>query len=188
MVTGVLMGVGFALATIAVKVAYQPKSFRIERSTVIAAPARAAFGFVNDFKRWALWSPFAKLDPAMEIHIEGPSEGVGAVYTWQGNKKAGAGKMVLELSEPDRLVGIALQFTRPMAASNRGEFRFEPAPGGTRVTWSMTGDHNFSGKLFAMVVDVDKMVGKDFEAGLASLKALAEAEAQGATSGKNLAS
>ncbi|MDB4990678.1 MAG: polyketide cyclase [Myxococcaceae bacterium] len=172
---GIGIGITVALVTIAVRVAAQPASFRIERSATFAASPQSAFSFVNDFHRWPLWSPWAKMDPAMVTTYEGPPAGVGSVYEWRGNNKVGAGKMTIRESEPDRRIGLELQFFRPMAATNVGEFKFERVPEGVRVTWSMSGSNNFVAKAFSLFMDIDKMVGKDFDNGLLALKKLAEA-------------
>jgi hypothetical protein len=172
MLVGIGVGVSLAVATIVVRVSQQPAKFRIERSTVIEAPASAVFGLVDDFHRWPAWSPWAKLDPAMTMKIEGA--GVGSTYEWSGNRKVGAGRMTIVESQANRRVGLELQFLRPMKATNQGEFKFEPTGQSTRVTWSTSGSNDFMGKLFAFFVDMDKMVGGDFERGLAALKGLAE--------------
>jgi Polyketide cyclase / dehydrase and lipid transport len=176
MLVGIGIGVSMAVATIAIRVSRQPADFRIQRSAVFAAPASAAFALVNDFHQWPGWSPWAKLDPNMTVQYEGAQAGVGSSYAWSGNKKVGSGKMTINDSQADRRVGLALEFVTPFKASNVGEFKFEPAPQGVRVTWTMTGTRDFMGKLFAFFVDVDKMVGGDFEKGLAAMKALAEAQ------------
>lgn len=176
MIVGIGIGVSLAVATIAVRVSRQPADFKIERSAVFAAPPSAAFALVNDFHQWPGWSPWAHLDPNMTVKYEGAQRGVGAVYEWSGNKKAGSGRMTIQDSQVDRRVGLQLEFFEPFKATNLGEFKFEPAGQGVRVTWAMTGTRNFMLKLFAFFVDVDKMVGGDFEKGLAAMKGLAEAQ------------
>ena len=156
-------------------VSRRPAGFRITRSATMAAPAAEVFAHVNDFHRWQAWSPWEKLDPAMQRTFEGAPSGTGAVYAWNGNKKAGAGRLTITESRPGELIGMNLEFIRPFPATNQVEFKFEPADGRTRVTWTMTGrnDHFFF-KLMTVVVSMDKMVGGDFERGLAQLKALVE--------------
>jgi uncharacterized protein YndB with AHSA1/START domain len=165
-----------AVATIALRVSRQPSEFRIVRSVEIAAAPKDVFEFVNDFHRWRAWSPWATLDPHMSTQYDGPHTGVGSSYAWTGNKKVGAGKMTITEAQADRRVALELQFLKPIKATNAGEFVFDKVTSGTRVTWSMTGRNGFMGKLFAFFVDTDKMVGGDFEKGLAALKALAEAK------------
>ncbi len=157
-------------------VAIQPSSFIIQRNITIRAPKERIFPLINNLKKWDNWSPWAKLDPNMKIEYTGPEEGKGAGYYWTGNNKVGEGKMTIEESDPYWLVGIDLEFLRPMQARNKAEFTLMEAGGETKVVWSMTGNNNFGGKLFCLFVNMDKMVGKDFEKGLASLKSIAEAK------------
>jgi hypothetical protein len=168
-VAAVLGGVMFGI------VSRRPAGFRITRSATMAAPAAAVFAQVNDFHRWQAWSPWEKLDPAMQRTFAGAPSGAGAVYAWNGNKKAGAGRLTITESRASELIGMDLEFIRPFPATNQVEFRFEPAAGQTRVTWTMTGrnDHFFF-KLMTVVVSMDKMVGGDFERGLAQMKAVVE--------------
>jgi hypothetical protein len=114
------------------------------------------------------------MDPQMKKTFDGASSGVGAVYAWTGNDKVGEGKMTIEKSAAPSLVGIKLEFFKPFAATNTATFTFAPASEGTKVTWAMDGENNFVGKAFSMFMDMDKMVGADFERGLASMKTLAE--------------
>lgn len=149
-------------------------TFRIERSTIVSAPAATIFSLIEDFRSWSRWSPYEKLDPAMQKTYSGERRGVGSAYAWSG-KKAGTGTMeITEVAEPSKVV-IALSFTKPMKAQNTAEFVLEPSGAQTRVTWSMTGPVTLMSRIFGIFVNVDKMVGKDFEAGLAALKAIAEA-------------
>ena len=112
------------------------KEFRIERSATLAAPANAVFAQVNDFQNWRAWSPWERLDPALKRSYDGPASGTGAKYAWIGNRNVGEGRMTILDSRPGELVRIKLEFLRPFAATNTAEFRFEPADGGTAVTWS----------------------------------------------------
>ena len=135
------------------------------------------FAQVNDFHKWAQWSPFEKLDPQMAKTFEGPTEGVGASYAWKGNDKAGEGRMTIEKSNKPLQISIKLTFLKPFPATNTATFTFMPDsanPQSTKVTWEMDGNNNFVGKMFQLFVSMDKMVGADFERGLASLKAVAE--------------
>jgi uncharacterized protein YndB with AHSA1/START domain len=149
-------------------------TFRYERSTTISAPAEKVFALIDDFRAWSRWSPYEKLDPAMQKQYSGEARGVGAAYAWTG-KKAGTGSMVITEAAPASRVVIALTFTKPMKAQNVAEFVLEPTGGGTRVTWSMTGQITLMTRLFGLFVNMDKMIGKDFEDGLAAMKAVAEA-------------
>ena len=153
----------------------RPDTFRVERSIVVNAPPQRVFEQLNDFNRWRAWSPFETLDPAMKREIAGNPQGVGAVYSWDGNSKAGAGRMEIVESVPASAVRIRLDFTRPMEAHNTAEFLIAPeGDGGSRVTWAMHGPQPYIGKLMSLVFSMDRMLGKDFERGLVSLKSVAE--------------
>jgi hypothetical protein len=129
---------------------------------------------VNDFHNWTAWSPWAKLDPAMKQTYEGAPAGTGAVSTWAGNKDVGEGRMTIIESRPSELIRIKLEFFKPFAATNTAEFTFKPAGDQTAVTWSMAGEKNFMAKAFGLFMNMDKMIGDDFEKGLANLKSVTE--------------
>jgi uncharacterized protein YndB with AHSA1/START domain len=150
-------------------------TFRVERSTTIGAPPDAVFPLVEDFHRWTDWSPFEKLDAKLDKTYSGAPYGKGAVYAWAG-KKAGAGRMEITACEPASRIVIQLDFTKPFAAHNTAEFTFEPKGKGARVTWAMTGPHTVMSKLMGVFFSMDKMVGPQFEEGLANLKRLVEAQ------------
>lgn len=153
-----------------------PQAFSIERSITIAAPAEAIFPFIVDFHQWKLWTPWEGLDPSLERTYGGPTGAVGSTYAWKGNRKAGQGSMnVTDLVVPDS-VSVQLDFLKPFKASNRAVFTLteDPAAAGTEVRWTMTGENAGLAKLFAKIVSTDKLVGRDFEKGLASLKLIAE--------------
>lgn len=162
------------IAGLAVFVASRPDEFRVERSALIQAPPAAAFARVNDFRQWPQWSPWARRDPAMQVAYEGAERGVGATQRWAGNKEVGKGSASIVASVADESIRIQLEFLEPFRASNIAEFRFQPEAGGTRVTWSMSGRNGFVGKAMGLIFNMDKMVGGDFEQGLASLKTLVE--------------
>jgi Polyketide cyclase / dehydrase and lipid transport len=155
--------------------ARKPRTVRRERGILIHAPAEAILAHVTDFRRWAAWSPYEKLDPEMGRTFSGAPSGPGAVYAWEG-RKAGAGRMEMLETGPSRVV-IQLDFTRPLRTSNRTEFIAEREGGATRVTWAMSGDDPFISRVAGVFIDLDRLIGKDFEAGLAALKSLAEGEA-----------
>jgi len=161
-----------------VVVALQPAGFRIERSTRISAPAPVIYALVTDFRLWDEWSPWAKLDPAMKKSLSGAAQGKGAIYEWSGNDDVGQGRMEIIETSPDRKVKIKLDFLAPFAASNTTYFELSPAGEAVTFTWAMTGTNDFMGKAFALVMDMDEMVGRDFEKGLSNLKGLAEREAK----------
>lgn len=169
-------GIVLAVAIVAM-LAYastRPDSFRVERSAVIKAPAERVFGHVIDLRGWAAWSPYEKKDPGMKRTFSGADKGKGAIYEWDGNKEVGAGRMeVTEAATPARIL-IKLDFLRPFEGHNIAEFTFRPEGDATRVTWAMYGPAAFVTKVMGLVFDMDAMIGRDFEAGLASLKALSE--------------
>ncbi|MBK8767239.1 MAG: SRPBCC family protein [Burkholderiaceae bacterium] len=154
--------------------ATRPDSFRVERATVIKAPPAKVFALIDDFHQWAGWSPWEKLDPAMKRSHSGAASGKGAVYAWEGNGDVGAGRMeILETTAPSRVL-IRLDFIKPFEARNTAEYTLRPEGEATRVTWAMYGPAPFVSKLMQVFVSMDAMIGKDFEQGLANLKALAE--------------
>ncbi len=157
----------------------QPDTFHYERRTTIAAPPTVVFGFINDLRRFQDWSPWAKLDPQCKIVFTGPATGVGSAFSWEGNNKVGAGSMTCLTSRSTEQIEFRLEFLRPMKAVNTARFALQSEGGGTVVVWSMDGKNNFMGKAFGLIVNCDKMIGKDFEQGLASLKVLAEGAAKG---------
>ncbi|MDI9917330.1 SRPBCC family protein [Rhodococcus sp. IEGM 1379] len=148
--------------------------FLVERSTVVNADTSKIFALINDFHQWTQWSPWEGLDPAMQRTYAGPDSGVGASYAWSGNKKAGSGSMSITESVPNERVVLDLSFLKPFKAQNVTTFLLEPQGENVAVTWRMTGKKNFFFKAFGFIFSMDKMVGKDFEKGLAQLKAVAE--------------
>jgi hypothetical protein len=159
-------------------VALQPSAFRITRTATVNAPAPVLFAQVNDFHPWSGWSPWAKRDSAMKQRYEGAPAGVGAVYSWAGNSEVGEGRMSITESRPNELIRIKLEFLEPFAATNTAEFTFTLQGGQTQVTWSMSGENNFTAKAFNLIMNMDKLVGGDFEKGLQQLKSIAEASAK----------
>lgn len=150
-----------------------PGTFRYERRTTINAPPEKIFPLINDFHRWPVWSPWEKLDPDMQRTYSGAPSGLGAVYNWDG-KKAGAGRMEITDSSPSNRIIVKLDFTKPMTAHNTTEFVLEPSGAGTNVIWSMYGPNPLMSKVMGLMINMDKMIGKDFEAGLANMKVAAE--------------
>jgi hypothetical protein len=165
------------IVVLVVVVAMQPPTFRVTRSAVIAASPVRVFEEVNDLHRWEAWSPWQKLDPNMTQTYDGPQAGVGSAMAWSGNGKAGQGRMSITESRPAELVRLAIEFIRPFRANHAAEFTFEPVGGGaeTRVNWNMSGDKNFMSKVFGMIMNMDKLIGADFEKGLAQLKTITQA-------------
>jgi uncharacterized protein YndB with AHSA1/START domain len=175
MLKKVLIGVAVVLVGFVLVVSTRPATFHVERSTTVSAPPDAVFAQVNDFHAWPNWSPWEKMDPGMKKTFSGAPSGQGSVYAWAGNDKVGEGRMTIEKADKPSLLSIKLEFLKPFAATNTATFTFAPAAEGTKVTWAMDGNNNFMSKAFQLFMDMDKMIGKDFEQGLASMKAAAEA-------------
>ena len=178
MLIPILIALAVVLILFVVVVATRPSEFRITRTAAISAPPPAVFAQVNDFRNWLAWSPWEKRDPALKRTYEGAPAGTDAIYSWAGNKQVGEGRMTLTESRPSDLIRIKLEFLKPFAATNTAEFTFRPEGHQTVVTWSMTGNNNFIAKAFCLFMNMDKMVGGDFEKGLTSLKSLVETAPQ----------
>jgi uncharacterized protein YndB with AHSA1/START domain len=170
-----VLGAGvLAIAVVLILAASKPDVFRVQRTASIKAPPDKVFALINDFSSWAAWSPWEKKDPNMKRSLSGPASGKGAAYAWDGNSNVGKGRMeIVDVSPPNKLI-LKLDFERPMDAHNTVEFTLEPKGDATAVTWSMHGTTPFIGKLFHVFLNVDRMVGDDFEAGLANLRSVAE--------------
>ena len=147
--------------------------FEVSRSTVVAAEPDAVRAEVDDFRRWTAWSPWEDVDPSMSRTYTGPDSGVGAHYEWSGNRRAGRGSMEITSSSRDR-IGIRLTFVKPWRATNDVVFTFEPSDGGTAVTWRMAGEQKGLAAVLARVLPMDRLVGRDFEKGLARLRTVCE--------------
>ncbi|MBL9037992.1 MAG: SRPBCC family protein [Archangium sp.] len=174
----ILIAVGAVFVLLIIVIATRPAEFAIERKTTINAPADVVFNQVNDFHQWKNWSPWEKLDPSQKLTFTGAETGTGAKYAWAGSDKVGEGNMEITHSTPPELVEIALNFTKPFEAHNITRFVFtSDSPTATTVTWVMAGNRGFLEKAMSLVMDMDKMVGPDFEKGLASMKEAAEADA-----------
>jgi uncharacterized protein YndB with AHSA1/START domain len=155
-------------------VATRPATYRVERSASIQAPAGTVYSQIEDFHKWAAWSPWEHLDPTMTRSMSGSASGNGAIYEWNGNDKVGQGRMTITDAKPGQEVAIKLEFMKPFEATNATTFSLTPQSDGTRVTWAMEGRNNFVAKAMCIFMPMDKMVGGDFEKGLASLKQVAE--------------
>jgi hypothetical protein len=154
--------------------ASKPDIFRVQRATSIKAPPEEIFPHINDLHSFGTWNPYDKKDPAMKKSYSGPPSGKGAVYAWNGNKDIGEGRMEIADTSPPSNVTINLDFVRPFQCHNIVEFTLEPQGEATKVTWAMHGPQPFFSKLMSVFINMDKMVGTDFEAGLANLKVIAE--------------
>ncbi len=163
-----------AIAALLIFAATRPDTFRVERTARIQAPAEKIFPLIDDFHRWGTWSPYEKLDPEMKRTFGGSASGKGATYAWDSKGKAGAGRMEIVESSPSSKIAINLDFTSPMEGHNLAEFTLQPQGDATMVTWSMQGKSPYVAKLMGIFFNMDQMIGKDFEAGLANLKTTTE--------------
>lgn len=165
------------LALIAVLLIYaatRPDTFRVERTARIQAPADKIHPLIDDFHRWSTWSPYEKLEPDMKRTFGGAPAGKGATYAWEGKDKAGAGRMEITESTPASKVAIKLDFIKPFEGHNVAEFTLQPQGDATQVTWAMYGPSPYMAKLMGIFFNMDTMIGKDFEVGLANLKTATE--------------
>ncbi|MFO0775730.1 MAG: SRPBCC family protein [Nitrospiraceae bacterium] len=162
------------IAAVLIYAATKPNIFRIHRSATFAAPPDKVFALINDFHAWANWSPWEKKDLTMKKTHRGSPQGKGAVLEWDGNKDVGTGRMEVLESVPASKILIKLDFFKPFEAHNTAEFTLAPNGGSTQLTWTMYGPQPFIMKVLGLFCSMDKMVGKDFEAGLANLNAIAE--------------
>lgn len=154
----------------------QPTDFSYARSTKIGATPEAVFPHVNELKKWDAWSPWAKLDPKMKEEYAGPASGTGASHSWSGDANVGEGKMTIVESKPNEQIDIKLEFERPMKCANDVRFAFKPEGDQTLVTWTMTGKNTFMGKCMGLLMNMEKMIGAQFDQGLASMKSVVESE------------
>ena len=152
----------------------KPDTFRVQRATTIKAPPEKVFALINDFHNWGQWSPWEKLDPALNRTFSGPASGKGAVYEWTGNSKVGAGRMEITEPTPPSKILIKLDFIKPFEGHNMADFTLEPQGDTTHRSWAMYGPTPFVSKVMQVFISMDSLIGKDFEAGLANLKAAAE--------------
>jgi uncharacterized protein YndB with AHSA1/START domain len=174
MVKKILIGLFVLAAIFAVIVEMQSPEFNVTRTATIAAPPEKVFPLVNNLKNWDSWSPWAKLDPSATNNFEGPEEGTGAKMSWAGNADVGIGLMTITESTPNELVRFELDFKKPMKQTNLAEFTFKADGANTVVIWSMSGHKNFIAKAMGLVFNCERMVGDQFDQGLASMKTIAE--------------
>ncbi|MEO7886852.1 MAG: SRPBCC family protein [Polaromonas sp.] len=161
------------IAAVLVLASNKPDIFRVQRQTTIQAPPEKIFPLINDYKQWGAWSPYEKKDPAMKRSFSGPAAGKGAAYAWEG-KEVGTGDMLITESVPASLIKIDLNFSKPFESHNKVVFSIQPQAGGSVVSWEMAGPAPLISRVMHVFFNIDKMVGNDFEAGLADLKAIAE--------------
>lgn len=177
MIINILLGFAALIALLAGFIASRPGQFRITRRIAIAAPVELAFAQVNDLHLWQEMSPYVKADPDAQYTFAGPRAGVGASLAWTGNKDLGEGRLTVTESQPNELVRMRLEFFKPFTATNTAEFTFAGIGGETEASWSMYGKSKFMCKAFGLFLNMDKMIGDQFEEGLAQMKANAERKA-----------
>jgi hypothetical protein len=163
-----------AIAIVLILAATKPDTFRVRRGAIMKTPPERIFSLINDFHQWGTWSPWENKDPAMKRSFSGAESGTGAVYAWEGNRNVGSGRMeILDASTPSKIV-IKLDFFKPFEGHNTAEFTMLPQGDATSVNWVMHGPAPFMSKVMQVFMNIDQMIGKDFEAGLANLKRLTE--------------
>ena len=173
MIKTMLLIFAAAIAAVLIYAGTKPDTFRLQRSTTIAAPPDKVFALINDLRQFNSWNPFAKMEPSAVITYDATSAGVGGAYGWKGDK-TGEGRMQITESVPAQRVSAKLDFVKPFEAHNTVDFTVQPQGNGSQVTWAMHGPMPYLNRVMTVFFDMDKTVGKDFEAGLANLKALAE--------------
>ena len=174
MLKKILAVVVIVLAVLAIIISMRPEKFHAERSATFAAPPEKVFAQVNDLRAMDTWSPWSKIDPNATSTYEGPQAGVGAIMRWDGNMEVGKGSMTITESRSNERVKYQLDFVKPFKSTAIAQFTLQPANDRTTVTWSMDGNNNFIGKAIGLFMDCEKMIGEQFEKGLASLKEVVE--------------
>ena len=174
MLKAIAYGVVAVVGAVLLYAATKPDTFHVQRSISIQAPPEKIFALLNDFHQSLAWSPYEKKDPAMKRAFTGAESGKGAVYHFEGNKEVGKGRLTITDTTPSSKVVIALDMYEPFEGHNIVEYTLDAKGGSTDVTWSIHGKQPYIGKVMSLFIDCDKMIGKDFEVGLANLKALSE--------------
>lgn len=169
MLKKILVGLLIVVLILVAVIATRPADYTVTRSKTIAAPPQSVYSNVADFHRWPQWSPWERLDPAMKREFSGTASGTGAKYAWVGNSDVGEGRMTITDAKPAERVAILLEFVKPLEATSNTEFKLTPSGSGTNVEWTMRGTNGFLAKGMSLFMNMDKMIGNDFEAGLARL-------------------
>jgi hypothetical protein len=177
MLKKILIALAVLILAFVIVVATRPSDFRVTRSATFAASPEIVFAQINDFHKWDAWSPWAKLDPDAKTTFAGSEAGEGASFGWAGNNQVGEGRMTITESRTNELVRLKMEFLKPMAAVSTTEFTFKPEGDQTAVTWSMFGKNNFMAKAVSLFMDCDKLIGDQFEKGLANLRTVVETNA-----------
>jgi hypothetical protein len=168
------IGIAAVIVVFLIVVVTRPSTYHVERSKVISAPATVVYGHIADFRKWESWSPWEKLDPQMKKTYEGTPGTVGSAYSWDGKGDAGAGTMTVKMVDPNKRLDIKLEFVKPFESVAKTGFILETAGNQTKVSWFIDGDNDFMGKIMSLFMDMDKMIGKDFEKGLDEMKKISE--------------
>ncbi len=176
MIKKILLGLAALIVILLIIIATRPADFRVTRSAKLSASPAALFEHVNDHRKFNVWNPWSKLDPNVKNTYSGPTSGVGAVCSWQGNSEVGAGSATIIESKPGELVRLRMDWKEPMEGTSTVDFTFKPEGDQTVVSWTMYGKNNFIGKAFSLIMDCDAMCGPQFEKGLASLGEVARAK------------
>ena len=176
MLKKILIAIVAIVVLLVIIIVTRPSDFHVERSATVNAPPTVVFDQVNNLHNWQAWSPWAKRDPTAKNSFEGPPAGEGAKFSWAGNSDVGEGSMTIVESRPNELVKFRLDFVKPFADTHTAQFDFKPDGDQTGVRWSMDGKCNFVSKALGLFMSMDKMIGSDFEQGLADMKAIAEAK------------
>ena len=174
MLKKILIALLAIVAVLCIVIMMQPATYKVTRTTTMAAPPETVFALVNDYHKWEAWSPWAKIDPNVKTTYSGADSGTGAIYAWAGNSDVGEGRMTTLESKAPNYIKIKLEFLKPFESTSLAEFNFKPEGAGTAVSWDMSGDANFMTKAMTLFASMDSMVGADFEKGLKQMKALAE--------------
>ncbi len=174
MILKILAIIVVLIAAVLLFAATKANSFHVQRSLTIQAPAEKIFPLINDLHNWPRWAPQDRDDSTMKRSFGGADSGVGAMSSWSGTGNTGKGTMTITESTPQRSVAIDVDWTRPFVARNVNQFTLEPDGNGTKVTWSMQGPNLYMMKLMSVFTNMDRMMGRHFEEGLANLKAEAE--------------
>jgi uncharacterized protein YndB with AHSA1/START domain len=178
MLKKILIAAAILILALVVVIATRPGTFLVTRSTTISAPPETVYNQVNELRQWESWNPWGKIDPNMKLTYAGPAAGVGASYAWVGNRDVGEGRATITDTRANERVQLKLEFFKPMAGVSTAEFTFKPQGNQTAVTWSMSGKNNFIAKAFCLFMNMDQMIGGQFEKGLADLKSAAETAAK----------
>lgn len=176
MLKKILAAVAALVLALAVVVSMQPSEYTVERSQVLPASPDVVYAVVSDFNRFESWSPWAARDPNMKVTVEGEAGVAGAKYHWAGNDEVGEGEMIITKAEPGKTVQMDLHFMKPFESNSTTAYNLEASGEGTKMVWTMTGQNDFMGKAFGMMMDMDAMIGADFEAGLGKLSGVVSAE------------